>query len=556
MIRPVLGLVPSQPVPLLREAPRRMARWLLAASLAACASAGSTPPSARPSVRFTAPGVPAETYRSEPAPGDALRGPHALRVGRGIERASADASHPLTPDARLGQLAAWIGDALDAQGAPPPYPVIDLWAHHLGLPEPAPHLLVLTQADGARLEERTAAELASMLPQQRYTHYGAATLERGGAVLAVIVLSWRWLELHPLPRAVPAGASVVLEGRLWPGLSAPTLVVSYPDGTSQRSAPDPGPAFALPVPLRGRGEHRIELLASSELGDTVVANFPLYVGVPVATEVAMPAASSSDATLDQEETKQRLLALINADRAHARLPTLALDDALGRVAQAHTADMQAHGFVGHTSKTTGGAEDRVRTAGIRTPLVLENIGRGYSPSEVHRGLMESPGHRENLLNPQATHVGIGVVITREDSRAAFLVTELFTRFAQPIDVGKAPAQLREALNRERVRRGLPELRDDAALSELCAQAAREFFQAPRHEAQREVVVRLNQRAASSHPPYPRLGALMTVVTSLDEATTLTALLDPKARALGLSVAQGTRDDTIERAIVVVALIGY
>jgi hypothetical protein len=56
--------------------------------------------------------------------------------------------------------------------------------------------------------------------------------------------------------------------------------------------------------------------------------------------------------------------------------------------------------------------------------------------------------------------------------------------------------------------------------------------------------------------YAKLGALMTVVASVDEAATIDTLLDPAARALGLGLAQGTRADTYENAIAVVALIGY
>jgi hypothetical protein len=49
---------------------------------------------------------------------------------------------------------------------------------------------------------------------------------------------------------------------------------------------------------------------------------------------------------------------------------------------------------------------------------------------------------------------------------------------------------------------------------------------------------------------------MTVVSAAEEATNIETLLDPKARGLGLGLAQGTRSDTIENAIAVVALIGY
>jgi uncharacterized protein YkwD len=533
-----------------------MALSVLATCVCTCASSATSVRPDRANVRFTATGPAAKQYQTEPTEGDALRGPHASRVGRGIARAVQQGSRPLLPDARLGDLAERVAGSLDAQGSPPPFAVIDLWTHHLGLFEPSPHLLVLSQSDAATLEDRVATEVASMLPQQRYTHYGAATLEQNGSVFAVIVLSWRWAQLAPLPRAVEPGTPLALTGRLLDDLGAAQLVVSYPDGTSYRSQTQVGAEIALPVPTRGRGEQRVELLASSSaLGDTVVANFPIYVGVAPATEVSVEPEPGSGAQLDERQSTQRLLVLINRDRKIAGLPPLAPDDRLARVARAHSADMQLHGFIGHTSPTSGNAEDRVHRAGIRTPLVLENIGRGYTADEVHRGLMESPGHRENVLSSHATHVGIGVVVSLEDQRNAYLVTELFARFATKIDVAAAPAELLAAVNHERQQRGLHALVLDKAMSALCADAARGVFSGPA-ESRQQTVERLNRKATSSHRPYARLGALLTLVSALEDATKLDALLDPAARAVGLGIAQGTRSDTFENAIAVVALVGY
>jgi uncharacterized protein YkwD len=532
------------------------ARSALATLLCACASGGSAVRPDGATVHFSAAGPGANQYQTEPTSGDALRGPHALRVGRGIVRAAQDRAHPLAPDARLGDLAERVAGALDAQGSPPPFAAIDLWTHHLGLFEPAPHLLVLSQGDAATLEDRVATEVASLLPLLRYTHYGAATLEKNGSVFAVIVLSWRWAQLAPLPRAVEPGTSLELKGRLLDNLGAAQLVVSFPDGTSYRSQPQTGTEVALSVPTRGRGEQRVELLASSAtLGETVVANFPIYVGVAPATEVTTQAELGSGAQLDEQQSSERLLVLINRDRRTAGLAPLAPEGRLARVARAHSVDMEQHAFVGHTSPTTGNAEDRVRRAGIRTPVVLENIGRGYGADEVHRGLMESPGHRENVLSPHATHVGIGVIVSPEDQRNAYLVTEVFARFAAKIDVAAAPALLLSAVNRERERRGLRALVPDKAMAVLCDEAAHGVFVGAA-EPRQQTVERLNSRAAKAHPPYARLGALLTLVTALEDATRLDGLLDPAARAVGLGIAQGTRSETIENAIAVVALVGY
>jgi uncharacterized protein YkwD len=535
--------------------PRRV-RLGWVAALAALVACGHMNFSERkqPTTRYAVHGPAASAYRSEPTGDDALRGPHAFRVGAGIEQATKRAS--LTPDGRLGALAEQIALSLDAKGSPPPYAAIDLWTHHLGLFEPAPHLLVLAQNDAGTLPERVREELEHMLAAQRYTHYGAATVERDGTIFAVLVLSWRWATIAPVPRTLPAKSTIELSGQLDPSLHSPQLVVSLPDGTSQRAEPQSGSKFAVRMPTEARGEYRVELLANSELGETVVANFPVYVGVEPATYVDVGAGDSpAGSDVGEAAARERLLALINADRKRAGLRELAENDALARVARGHSSDMHEHGFIGHTSKTTGDAADRVKRAGIRTTLVLENIGRGYSPDEVHRGLMDSPGHRANVLSPEATDVGIGVVAAPEDQRTAYLVTEVFGRFARKIDVEDARDALFERINQERKRRGLRALARDDTMTELCVRAALRYFADPRSQRQ-ALVEQLNRDASQKKLRFARLGALMTVVTGPDEAMSIDAFFDPNARALGLGLAQGTRADTLESAIAVVALVGY
>ncbi len=105
--------------------------------------------------------------------------------------------------------------------------------------------------------------------------------------------------------------------------------------------------------------------------------------------------------------------LTNATRRENGLPPVVADGGLEQVARAHSQDMVQHDFVGHTSPTTGTAVQRVARAGYNSGLVLENIGRGYGAREIEEGLMQSPGHRANILNPDVTHVGIGVVAQQE-----------------------------------------------------------------------------------------------------------------------------------------------
>jgi uncharacterized protein YkwD len=519
----------------------------------ACATTGATSSgtAAVPNTYSTT-GVGAARYVTAPPKGAALRGPHAYRVGQGVERAAA-AGVTLTGDPRLSELARLVLEHDRDHGVLPPGAAIDLWAHHLGLWEPPPAIALIKHHDPAVITDRIATDIAEATRGHRFTHYGAYTAESQGAVVAALVLTFRWADLAPVPRELRKGAVIKVRGELAADLDSPQVALVPPDGDVQRTPPQKGRRFVFELPTMEEGEYRVELLASSPLGPTVVANFPVYVGVRPRTEIT---AITDEASTSESAAavQSKLFELINADRERIGRKPLVLMDELDAIALAHSVDMRDSGFVGHTSRNTGTAAERVQRAGVRVALVLENVGRGYSAEGVHRGLMDSPGHRQNILSADVSHVGIGVVEVIEGEGRAYLVTEVFTHLAERIDAEDARDQLIELLASKRAASGLKEARHDEVLSELCEAAAREFFASQAQE--RPLIEGLSRKAAASKLPYQRLGALMMVVTSIEQASQVSALLDPKAKGIGIGVAQGTRSDTVENAIAVVVLLGY
>lgn len=103
------------------------------------------------------------------------------------------------------------------------------------------------------------------------------------------------------------------------------------------------------------------------------------------------------------------LAQINAARANAGLPPVALDGGLSRMAQGHACDMAARGYFDHTTPDGTGLFDRANKAGLSGFCQLaENIARGQRDIPTVMGIwLRSPGHRANLLDPDLTHVGLG-----------------------------------------------------------------------------------------------------------------------------------------------------
>ncbi len=110
-----------------------------------------------------------------------------------------------------------------------------------------------------------------------------------------------------------------------------------------------------------------------------------------------------------EQAEARMLKLVNDERTQAGLPPLKLDPQLTEAARAHSRDMLAQGYFAHEDNNGKRPADRVSAAGVRWAIVGENLALAPTVDIAHQGLMNSPGHRENILSPQYHRVGIGVV---------------------------------------------------------------------------------------------------------------------------------------------------
>src|SRR5262249_44814718 len=201
-----------------------------------------------------------------------------------------------------------------------------------------------------------------------------------------------------------------------------------------------------------KGRYQVEVAAEDRFGATVVANFPVWCGVaaPATAEAtAPPRAAHDEAAPTPAAAEQLIFRLVNADRAQAKVPALAWDDKLAAVSRAHCADMQAHGFFGHVSPTTGSTADRARKAGLDAALLLENVARAFSAGEVERGLMSSPGHRANILSRDATHIGVGVVFAQSGE---LLVTQMFARGVAKLGANTVDELRRQIADVRRVQR--------------------------------------------------------------------------------------------------------
>jgi uncharacterized YkwD family protein len=105
----------------------------------------------------------------------------------------------------------------------------------------------------------------------------------------------------------------------------------------------------------------------------------------------------------------KMLELVNQERQKLGLKPLKIDMRLVDLSRKKSKDMIDKNYFGHTSPTYGTPFDALKNNGISYRYAGENLAGAPTVERAHSGLMNSPGHRANILNPNFTHIGIGVV---------------------------------------------------------------------------------------------------------------------------------------------------
>jgi len=109
------------------------------------------------------------------------------------------------------------------------------------------------------------------------------------------------------------------------------------------------------------------------------------------------------------DLEAQMLILVNRERAAAGLKPLAPDPELTEVARGHSADMFARGYFAHDTPEGLDPFARMREAHVRYVTAGENLALAPTLQVAHSGLMNSPGHRANILHPQFGRLGIGIM---------------------------------------------------------------------------------------------------------------------------------------------------
>lgn len=119
--------------------------------------------------------------------------------------------------------------------------------------------------------------------------------------------------------------------------------------------------------------------------------------------------NSSRLTLEQiNSLNQQMLQMVNQARQQHGLNPLILDPQVTQVAQIKSEEMVQRNYFSHNSPTYGSPANMLKTFGVKYTRSGENLAKAASVTNAFNNLMNSDGHRRNILNPSYTHIGLGV----------------------------------------------------------------------------------------------------------------------------------------------------
>lgn len=135
----------------------------------------------------------------------------------------------------------------------------------------------------------------------------------------------------------------------------------------------------------------------------------------------------------------KMLKLVNKDRKDFKLGKLKMQQDLREVARKHSKDMARKDYFEHENIKGQTPFDRLNEARITDVVAGENLAkiRGFKNPVVKAeiGLMNSPGHRANILNEKYNTVGIGIIKSIDQS---FYYTQNFA--ARDLIIKKIPSK--------------------------------------------------------------------------------------------------------------------
>jgi len=129
-------------------------------------------------------------------------------------------------------------------------------------------------------------------------------------------------------------------------------------------------------------------------------------------------------------TSSELVDLANKERVTEGLQPLTINEKLVQAAQEKAQDMLTNGYFAHTSPLGITPWHWFDAVGYNYVAAGENLAKDFTDSQfLHRAWMNSPSHRDNILNSNYQEIGIAVVEGKINGRNTVLAVQLFGKVA-------------------------------------------------------------------------------------------------------------------------------
>ena len=149
--------------------------------------------------------------------------------------------------------------------------------------------------------------------------------------------------------------------------------------------------------------------AINEVFGGVIDDSLTYLTIKPGSKESVPLKVEKVALSADEVSESQMFALVNSERTKRGIGGLAWSPEIVGVARAHARDMWERKYFGHVSPEGKDVGDRLDAEGVRYFLVGENLALAPTVTTAMNGLMNSEGHRANILEPKFKKVGIGVI---------------------------------------------------------------------------------------------------------------------------------------------------
>lgn len=278
--------------------------------------------------------------------------------------------------------------------------------------------------------------------------------------------------------------------------------------------------------------------------------------VPLLIAVTATCASALE-PYEATTQERRMVELVNHERVSRGFEPLAIDQRLGAIARAHSAEMRGEDRIFHDSPITGSPGDRLRAAGYAYRVVRENVALDTVLEDAHEGLMQSPGHRANILSPDITRIGIGIVEQERQGRPPRLfITQVFADPSRQRSPGASLSALQDRMQKARESASLKPLSRPESLDALVKRSLERVGDPLASDALDRIGPRLRKELETlDGGRWRRTELSLQVVADAEEWRVPSGVSEGRLGAAGIATAQAKDSKGNPRLVVLLLLAG-